>query len=153
MSKPWRPKKINFKSGSSSDCRIWNMEFKSEGDSKFVRLVDGLINNMSASNIGEWVEIQENGFLILDISSSAGSISEFSLAFSNTPPDPIGDRESVPPSQFNLFLAKVSNFSAICKFTKALSVQPYLSRWVGATPSSPAENNFINYYTWKINEI
>lgn len=153
MSKPWRPKKINFKSGSTESCRIWNLEFKSEGDQRFVRLIDGLINNISASNINEWVEIQDDGFLILSIASSGGSLSSFSLEFSSVMPSPIGDSESLPPPQFDLFLAKVRSFSATSKFTKPLSIQPYLSRYIGKIPTVPAENNFTNFYTWQINEI
>jgi hypothetical protein len=153
MNKPWRPKKIGFKSGSSDNCRIWNLGFKTEDDKRYVKLLDGLINNISAKNLNEWVEIQETGFLILNISSSAGSISEFSLEFSSTMPSPIGDEENLPPSQFGLFLGKISNYAVICKFTKALSIQPFRSRWIGVTPSSPAENNFVNFYTWAINEI
>jgi hypothetical protein len=150
MAKPWRPKRASFEGGSNNSCRIWNIESKKENDRTYYRLIDGLLNNLTAANINEWVEVQENGFLILTVNSSGGSISSFDFEFSNTMPEAIVDSENIPPTTFQIFFAKVNNFKALSRFNKALTVLPVESRQQGVIPTQAGQRNFKNFYTWKI---
>jgi len=153
MAKPWRPKKAYFEGGSNQSCQIWNLETKREDDTVYYRLLDGIINNITASNINEWVEVQSNGFLILSVSCSGGSISSFELQFSTTMPEPIDDAENIPPAEFDIFFARISNGQALARFKEPLSVIPIVSRVDGVIPTQAGQRNFKNFYTWKINAL
>lgn len=153
MNKPWTPKKATFVNNASTPCRIWNLESKNEGGLTYVRLVDGIINGMAPANLNAWVEIQENGFLFLNISSAGGVIQSYSLEFSNSLPEPIGSLENLPPTTFKIFFARINNFNAVSRYCKALSILPEVARIVSQPPSQPGEDNSIRYYSWKINEV
>jgi hypothetical protein len=151
MAKPWRPKTISFEGGSNNPCRMWNLESKKEEDTVYFRLLDGVINNITASNVNEWVTVQQNGFLVLSVNSSGGSLTEFALEFSSTMPPPIADAENIPPPQFKMFFARVLNFQAVARFNSSLSILPAVSRQEGVIPTQPGQRNFKNFYTWQIN--
>lgn len=150
MAKPWRPKTISYESGSSRSCDIWNLQFKQEDDKYYVKLLDGLINNISCENAEEWVEIQESGFLVLSVNSSGGGVSSFTLEFSVTQPEAMIPLENLPPTNFKIFFAKIINYAALARFYKPLSVTALVSRSVSVVPTQPAGNKVLNFYTWKI---
>lgn len=151
--KTWRPKILTVENRGGESCKIWNLQIsRNENDSYFAILEDGLINNISASNIGDEVSITENGFLNLSVTANGAAVSSFVLEFSQQPPAAIPDSEGVPVSSFGILLARVSGFAAIPNFCRSISAIPIVSRIEEKVPEAPGQLNTTNFYTWKINE-
>lgn len=148
--------------GGGGSNRVWNHSTESDGDSHVVVFIDGMVNNIVASNIGEDIQLRSGKNYIFAIASaSGGDIQQVRIIVDqNLRKGRLLEAEGAPPAEVPVMIAMavvstVEGESTVevtrLRYTNVVCT-PVETRRKSRVPPGPGEEAFIRLYAWRVED-
>lgn len=144
--------------GGGGSNRVWNHSTESDGDSHVVVFIDGMVNNITLTNVGEPIKLKTGKNYLFAVAKARGAVIEQVTmeVDSNLKKGRLLEAKDAPPSEVPVLIAMavVDNDDITVTRLRFRNVicEPLESRRASRKPPGPGEEAFIRYYSWKVSD-